>query len=89
MHKTLAHVTAIGYSNDTNNAIRGNKMISKHEVGTTTVQQYKREEVYIQAVCSLIGKTVAQVNADMTYLRIQEWMDYGATPEETAAQAFK
>lgn len=63
-------------------------MITKHEVGTTTVQQYKREEMYIQAVCDLIGKTFAEVNADMTYLRIQEWMDFGFTPVETAAQAF-
>lgn len=63
-------------------------MISKHEVGITTVQQYKHEEMYIQAVCDLIGKTVSEVNADMTYLRIQEWMDFGFTPAETAAQAF-
>ena len=63
-------------------------MLIKHEIGTTTVQQYKREEMYIQAVCELIGKTVAEVNADMTYLRIQEWMGLGATPAETAEQAF-
>lgn len=63
-------------------------MFIKHEIGNTTIEQYKREEMYIQAVCDLIGKTVSQVNADLSYLRIQEWMEFGATPQETAAQAF-